>query len=61
MWPNPQENADLVAFTQEIINEKLHFFAQWFKNCSKETLLDIIEGKIAAGSSVRKTNPHQYT
>ena len=27
MWPNPQESADLVAFTKEILNEKLHFCA----------------------------------
>ena len=25
MWPNPQETADLVTFTDEILNEKLHF------------------------------------
>ena len=25
MWPNPQETADLVTFTEDIINEKLHF------------------------------------
>ena len=25
MWPNPQEPADLVTFTEEILNEKLHF------------------------------------
>ena len=25
MWPNPQETADLVTFTEEILNEKLHF------------------------------------
>ena len=25
MWPHPQENADLVTFTEEILNEKLHF------------------------------------
>ena len=26
MWPNPQENADLVTFAEEILNEKLNFF-----------------------------------
>ena len=26
MWPNPQEIADLVTFTEEIVNGKLHFF-----------------------------------
>ena len=25
MWPNPQETADLVTFTEETLNEKLHF------------------------------------
>ena len=25
MWPNPQETADLVSFTEEILNWKLHF------------------------------------
>ena len=25
MWPNPQETTDLVTFTEEILNGKLHF------------------------------------
>ena len=25
MWPNPQFSADLVTFTEEILNEKLYF------------------------------------
>ena len=25
MWPNPQETGDLVTFTEEILNRKLHF------------------------------------
>ena len=25
MWPSPQETADLVTFTEEILNRKLHF------------------------------------
>ena len=25
MWPKPQSPADLVTFTEEILNEKLHF------------------------------------
>ena len=27
MWPNPQENMNLVTFTEEIINGKIHFCA----------------------------------
>ena len=34
MWPNPQEAADLVTFTEEILNGKLHSSVQciflWF-------------------------------
>ena len=30
MSPNPQETADLVTFTEEILNGKLYFFAQSF-------------------------------
>ena len=25
MWPNPQETADLVTYTEEILNGKLEF------------------------------------
>ena len=25
MWPNPQETADLVTYTEEILNGKFHF------------------------------------
>ena len=28
MWPNPQFPADLVTFTEEILNEKLHFLCR---------------------------------
>ena len=28
MGPNPQETTDLVTFTEEILNGKLHFFVQ---------------------------------
>ena len=28
MWPNPQKIADLVTFTEEILNRKLHFFVR---------------------------------
>ena len=27
MWPNPQFPADLVTFTKEILNGKLHFLS----------------------------------
>ena len=28
MWPDPQEAANLVTFTEEILNEKLHFLCR---------------------------------
>ena len=31
MWPNPQETADLVTLTEEILNGKLHFLcSDWY-------------------------------
>ena len=34
MWRNPQETADLVTFTEEILNEKLHFlWSVIYLNC----------------------------
>ena len=32
MRPNPQETADLVAFTEEILDRKLHFLCSDY-NC----------------------------
>ena len=29
MWPNPQETADLVTFTEKIVNGKLQEFLLW--------------------------------
>ena len=45
MWPNPQETADLVTFTEEILNGKLHFL------CSATIELVIIK-KIMRKSTV---------
>ena len=38
MWPNPLETADLVAFTEEILNEKLHFLCSVHKINTKESV-----------------------
>ena len=35
MWPNPQETADLVAFTEEILNGKLDFLCRGYTWCMK--------------------------
>ena len=42
MWPNSQFPADLVTFTEEILNEKLHFLngEAWFVNVKLCGLID---------------------
>ena len=40
MWPNPQESADLVTYTGEILNGKLHFLCSAFtKKASKKNFI----------------------
>ena len=39
MWLNPQETADLVTFTEEILNGKLHFYVQCKVPKKKESLI----------------------
>ena len=41
MRPNSYFPADLVRFTEEILNEKLHFYAVW-QNDKCNTFLDIL-------------------
>ena len=36
MWPNPQETADVVTFTEEVLNGKLHFC---FSVCVEKILI----------------------
>ena len=36
MWPNPQEAADLVTFTEEILNGKLQFLCSVYSTDSNE-------------------------
>ena len=45
MWPNLQEIANLVTFTKEILNEKLHF------------LYSVVSG----GSSFLKVKAEEYS
>ena len=51
MWPNPQETADSVTFTEEIRNEKPHFL--WIVSLKELRVLenlvyiDKLEGKMA--------------
>ena len=45
MWPNPQKTADLVTFTEEVLNGNLHFL------CGGEVNSNIFKKIIAALSS----------
>ena len=36
MWPNLQETADLVAFTEEMLNEKFNFLCSESKRISSQ-------------------------
>ena len=50
MWPNPQETADLVTFTEKILNGKLHFL------CSGNNYLpDSVETSSLSNLINRKT------
>ena len=47
MWPNPQETADLVTFTEEILKEKLDFLCGVMSIVTKASfpLVDLIRTK----------------
>ena len=49
MWPNPQKAADLVTFTEEILNGKLHFLCSetylYLSYGLKLTLLIMSDGR----------------
>ena len=48
MWPNPQFSADLVTFTEEILNEKFHFL------CSSICDLDLYRAQKTRTGSLKK-------
>ena len=43
MWPNLHETADLVKFTEEILNEKFHFLYSVLIDASKIVLIRVDE------------------
>ena len=50
MWPNPPKTSDLVTFTEEILNGKLHFCAFMVLNEPPE--LDALYVLVIKSSSV---------
>ena len=72
MWPNPQKTADLVTFTEEILNGELHFLCSvtYMEITSKILKTSMIEiygnrffrKKILAGENFHTSwcNPAKY-
>ena len=50
MWPNPQETADFVTFTEKILNGKLHFL------CS-ETRTNLISSRLIFRRAISLPHP----
>ena len=50
MWPNPQETAHLVTYTEEILNWKLHFLCSviWFGYGIRDLLIWLVQMIFAA-------------
>ena len=46
MWPNPQENAYLVIFAEEILNGKLHFLCSVPNNTLAEQVAVFLKNSI---------------
>ena len=62
MWPNPQKSADLVTFTEGILNEKLHSLCSdmsmcFGKNPCLKGLLPKFNGRWNVFYFTRKSNP----
>ena len=52
MWPNPQETADLVTFTEENLNGKLHFLCSAVDNMG--LIKEYLSRKLFIGTCVKK-------
>ena len=62
MWPNPQENADLLTFTEEILNGKLHFLcSEFFSTDWKVTYYATLVSVRNIDGIVVKTISHMFS
>ena len=48
MWLNPQETADLVSFTEEILNGKLHFLCSDYTTIHMYVVLESMASLLVA-------------
>ena len=53
MWPNPQETAVFVTFTEEILNGKLHFLSAVFCRRRFPSQFNFVASKTAPSFSQR--------
>ena len=53
MWSNPQETADLVTFTEEIFNRKLHFLCSDYQKEKNTKRIGLMKDKL--GGKIRTT------
>ena len=64
MWLSPQFPADLVTFTEEILNGKLHFLYSAPPDINIDNTLYITQGITVEGSlqlrGISRTLPHIY-
>ena len=57
MWPNPQETADLITFTGEILNRKLHFLC----NVSSFIIFHHVYWNLSSFSFIRRQVYHKFS
>ena len=61
MWPNAQETADLVTFTEEILNGKLHFLYSDNHGYSSSNFIVVLEHLFAYHLTKSKKNPSEIS
>ena len=56
MWPNPQFSADLVTFSEEILNGKLHFLSSEYSELKGTNKTDHTTITIKIQKDIAKIN-----
>ena len=61
MWPNPQENADLVIFTEDILNGKLHILRSDLVEKGNLKLAESIFNSIEVSSDIICSKQNEFS
>ena len=59
MWPKSRFPTDLVAFTEKILNGKLHFFVQCVKSLNKQLVRQLVHS-ISISKEVSSVLPMEH-